>query len=202
MWPGPYGEWGSRNTWWRAATRALKRMGLDYVDISTATGPTRTRRWKRLCRLDYIVRSGGRCTWISTYDPEQTRQASKILRIWAALPDHQPRNNMFDRWMRRGCWRPLREEGIGLSAFRRWPGSCDKYWTASGRFTRGQYEVAALGRQGERYPIDKVRRLRRSPGPRPVYSPNGCAWNLRLPEYDLALIGASPPEQVEEMWPP
>src|SRR4030043_1447279 len=105
MWPGPYGEWGSRKYLVASADQILKRMGLDYVDIfySHRFDPD-TPLEETMGALDYIVRSGRALyAGISTYDPEQTRQAAAILRSpGTPCLIHQPRYNMFDRWIEDG----------------------------------------------------------------------------------------------------
>ena len=100
MWPGPYGEWGSRKNLVASLDQSLKRMGLDYVDIFYSHRPDPdTPLEETMGALDYIVRSGRALyAGISTYDPEQTRQASRILReMGTPCLIHQVRYNMFDR---------------------------------------------------------------------------------------------------------
>jgi L-glyceraldehyde 3-phosphate reductase len=120
MWPGPYGEWGSRKYLVASLDQSLKRMGLDYVDIfySHRFDPE-TPLEETMGALDYIVRSGRALyVGISTYDPTQTRRAAAILReLGTPCLIHQPRYNMFDRWIEDGLLGTLAEEGIGCISF-------------------------------------------------------------------------------------
>ncbi|MGB4802328.1 MAG: aldo/keto reductase, partial [Anaerolineae bacterium] len=120
MWPGPYGEWGSRKYLVASLDQSLERMGLDYVDIFYSHRPDpNTPLEETMGALDFIVRSGRALyAGISTYSPEQTRQAAGILRsLGTPCLIHQPRYNMFDRWIEDGLLDALADEGIGCIAF-------------------------------------------------------------------------------------
>jgi L-glyceraldehyde 3-phosphate reductase len=120
MWPGPYGEWGSRKYLVASIDQSLKRMGLDYVDIFYSHRPDpNTPLEETMAALDFIVRSGRALyVGISTYSPEQTRQAAAILRqLGTPCLIHQPRYNMFDRWIEQGLLDALAAEGIGCISF-------------------------------------------------------------------------------------
>ena len=100
MWPGPYGEWGSRKYLIASCDQSLKRTGLEYFDIFYSHRPDpNTPLEETMGALDFIVRSGRALyVGISTYDPEQTRQAAKILRdLGTPCLIHQPRYSMMDR---------------------------------------------------------------------------------------------------------
>ena len=120
MWPGPYGEWGSRKYLVASLDQSLKRMGLDYVDIfySHRFDPE-TPLEETMMALDYIVRSGRALyVGISNYQPEQTRQAAQILReLGTPCLIHQPSYSMFNRWVEDGLLDTLAEEGIGCIPF-------------------------------------------------------------------------------------
>ncbi len=119
MWPGPYGEWGSRKYLVASIDQSLKRMGLDYVDIFYSHRPDpHTPLEETLGALDFIVRSGRALyAGISTYSPEQTRQAARILRqLGTPCLIHQPRYNMFDRWIEQELLQTLDEEEQRLLA--------------------------------------------------------------------------------------
>ena len=123
MWPGPYGEWGSRKYLVASLDQSLKRMGLDYVDIFYSHRPDpNTPMEETMAALDFIVRSGRALyAGISTYSPEQTRQAAAILRgLGTPCLIHQPRYNMFDRWIGRACWTRWTRRASAASPFRRW----------------------------------------------------------------------------------
>jgi len=102
MWPGPYGDFGSRKYLVASLDQSLKRMGLDYVDIFYHHRPDpETPMEETMGALDYIVRSGKALyVGISQYDAAQTSQAVSILKdLGTPCLIHQPRYNMFDRWI-------------------------------------------------------------------------------------------------------
>jgi len=120
MWPGPYGEWGSRKYLVASLDQSLERMGLDYVDIFYHHRPDPdTPLEETMGALDFIVRSGRALyVGISTYDPDQTRRAAAILRdLGTPCLIHQVRYNMFDRWIEDGLIDTLDDEGIGCIVF-------------------------------------------------------------------------------------
>ncbi|MCX6067257.1 MAG: L-glyceraldehyde 3-phosphate reductase [Chloroflexi bacterium] len=120
MWPGPYGEWGSRKYLVSSLDQSLKRMGLEYVDIFYHHRPDpNTPLEETMGALDYVVRSGRALyVGISNYPPEQTKQAAKILRdLGTPCLIHQPSYSMFNRWVEDGLLTTLEEEGIGCIAF-------------------------------------------------------------------------------------
>lgn len=121
MWPGPYGEWGSRKSLIASCDQSLRRMGIDYVDIfySHRLDPD-TPLEETMGALDAIVRSG-RALYVglSSYNAERTRQAAAILaELGTPCLIHQPSYNMLNRWVERdGLKETLRELGIGSIAF-------------------------------------------------------------------------------------
>ena len=121
MWPGPYGEWGSRKYLVASCDQSLKRMGLDYVDIfySHRFDPD-TPLEETMAALDHIVRSGRALyAGISSYNAERTRAAVAILKdLGTPCLIHQPSYNMINRWVERdGLKDTLSELGIGSIAF-------------------------------------------------------------------------------------
>ena len=206
MWPGPYGEWGSRKYLVASLDQSLKRMGLDYVDIfySHRFDPN-TPLAETMAALDFIVRSGRALyVGISTYDAEQTQAAAAILRdLGTPCLIHQPRYNMFDRWIEEGVLAALDEEGMGCIAF---SPLCqgiltDKYLgdtpddsraaKIEGRFHWG--DAVTEGR------IGKVRQLRDIAQARgQSMAQMAIAWTLRHPGMTSALIGASKVSQIED----
>ncbi len=120
MWPGPYGEWGSRKYLIASADQSLKRMGLDYVDIFYSHRPDPdTPLEETMGALDYIVRSG-RALYVglSNYSAAKTRQAVKILReLGTPCLIHQPKYSMFERWVEGGLLDLVEEEGVGCIPF-------------------------------------------------------------------------------------
>jgi len=121
MWPGPYGEMGSRKYLIASCDQSLKRMGLDYVDIfySHRFDPN-TPLEETMGALDHIVRSGRALyVGISSYNSEKTREAAAILEdLGTPCLIHQPSYNMFNRWVETdGLKKTLAELGIGSIAF-------------------------------------------------------------------------------------
>ena len=120
MWPGPYGEWGSKKYLVASLDQSLKRMGLDYVDIfySHRFEPN-TPLEETMGALDLIVKQGKALyIGISSYSAENTQKALTILRdLGTPCLIHQPRYNMLDRWVENGLIDVLGEEGIGCIPF-------------------------------------------------------------------------------------
>src|SRR5215468_8840417 len=120
MWPGPYGEWGSRKYLIASLDQSLRRMGLEYVDIfySHRLDPD-TPLEETMGALDTAVRSGRALyAGISSYSPERTRDAYEILKsLGTPLLIHQPSYSMINRWIEGGLLDVLAEEGIGCIAF-------------------------------------------------------------------------------------
>ncbi|WP_339640904.1 L-glyceraldehyde 3-phosphate reductase [Jannaschia helgolandensis] len=202
MWPGPYGQWGSRKYLIASCDQSLKRLGVDYVDIfySHRFDPD-TPLEETMGALDYIVRSGRALyAGISSYNSERTREAAAILRdLGTPCLIHQPSYNMLNRWVERdGLLEALDEEGIGSIAFTP---------LAQGLLTRKYLSGVPEGSratQGKSLNPDAVT-------PEMVKALNGLndiaqsrgqtlaqmaiAWVLRG-GVTTALIGASKPEQV------
>jgi L-glyceraldehyde 3-phosphate reductase len=207
MWPGPYGEWGSRKYLVASLDQSLKRMGLDYVDIFYSHRPDPdTPLEETMGALDYIVRSGRALyVGISTYDPQQTKQAAKILReLGTPCLIHQPRYNMFDRWIEEGLLDVLSEEGIGCIGF-----SPLAQGILTNKYTGGVPENSRSAKYdnelhwGDKVTADRVAKVHQLI---PIAQARGqsmaqmaVAWVLRHPEMTTALIGASKVSQIEEI---
>ena len=206
MWPGPYGEWGSRKYLVASLDQSLKRMGLDYVDIfySHRFDPD-TPLEETMGALDYIVRSGRALyVGISTYDPEQTRQAAAILRdLGTPCLIHQPRYNMFDRWIEEGLLDVLADEGIGCIGFSPLAQGIltDKYLNEIPDDSRaGKYKDALhWGDSVNQQRLKRVVKLNELAKKRgQSMAQMAIAWVLRHPGMTSALIGASKIRHVEE----
>jgi L-glyceraldehyde 3-phosphate reductase len=205
MWPGPYGEWGSRKYLIASLDQSLRRMGLDYVDIFYSHRLDReTPLEETMSALDYAVRSGKALyAGISSYPPEQTREASRILRAMGTpCVIHQPRYNMFDRWIENGLLTALREEGIGCIVFSPLDQGLltDRYLTGIAPDSRaGKAHGALRPAQITDEKLDQVRRLNAVAQHRgQSLAQLALAWVLRHPELTSALVGASRVEQIED----
>ena len=207
MWPGPYGEWGSRKYLIASCDQSLKRTGLDYFDIFYSHRPDPNTPFEEtMGALDFIVRSGRALyAGISTYDPDQTRRAAKILRdLGTPCLIHQPRYNMFDRWIEDGLLDVLDEEGIGCIGF---SPLCqgiltDKYLKEIPDESRGGKYPGQLhwGDSVSAERVAKVRKLNEIAKARgQTMAHMAVAWVLRHPMMTSALIGASRVSHVEDI---
>ena len=205
MWPGPYGNWGSRKYLIASLDQSLRRMNVDYVDIFYHHRPDpNTPLEETMGALDHIVRSGKALyVGISNYSAEQTHEAVRILReLGTPLLIHQPRYSMLDRWIEDGLTDELRSSGVGAIVFSP---------LAGGRLT-GKYQsgIPADSRAAHdpRYlkpsMIDERLRAQTS-ALSAIAAARGqtlaqlaLQWVLRDGVITSALIGASRPEQVLE----
>ena len=205
MWPGPYGEWGSRKYLIASLDQSLQRMGLDYVDIFYHHRPDPdTPLEETMGALDHIVRSGKAIyAGISSYSPEQTRQAAQVLKtLGTPCIIHQPNYNMFDRWIEDGLLAALQEEGIGCIVFSPLAQGLltDKYLSGIPADSRAAKPHSFL--KPEHITDDKLAKVRRlhdlAQARGQTLVQLALAWVLRYPTITSALIGASRPEQIEE----
>jgi L-glyceraldehyde 3-phosphate reductase len=205
MWPGPYGEWGSRKYLVASLDQSLRRMGLEYVDIFYHHRPDpSTPLDETMGALDQIVRSGKALyVGVSSYSPEQTRQAAAILKsLGTPCLIHQPKYNMFNRWIEDGLLAAVREHGIGCIAFSPLAQGLltDRYLTGVPEDSRAAKPHGFL--QREQITDDvlaKVRRLHALALARgQTLAQMALAWVLRHPEVTSALIGASRPAHIED----
>jgi L-glyceraldehyde 3-phosphate reductase len=120
MWPGPYGDWGSKKYLVASLDQSLKRMGLDYVDIFYHHRPDpETPLEETMTALDLIVRQGKALyVGISSYQPAEAAKAFEILKkLGTPCLIHQPKYSMFDRWVENGLLDTLEEHGVGCIPF-------------------------------------------------------------------------------------
>lgn len=207
MWPGPYGEWGSRKYLVASCDQSLKRTGLDYFDIFYSHRPDPdTPLEETMSALDYIVRSGRALyAGISTYSAEQTREASRILReLGTPCLIHQPRYNMLDRWIEDGLLDVLEDEGIGCISFS--PLSqgilTNKYLDKIPEDSRAKKLEGEFhwGDEVSQKRLEKVRKLNEIAQARgQSMAQLAVLWVLRHKSMTSALIGASRPEQIKEI---
>jgi L-glyceraldehyde 3-phosphate reductase len=204
MWPGPYGEWGSRKYLLASLDQSLKRMGLEYVDIfySHRHDPD-TPLEETMTALDAAVRSGKALyVGISSYGPQSTRQASAILRgLGTPFVIHQPSYSMLNRWVEQGLLEVLEQEGIGCIAF-----SPLAQGLLTARYLHGVPDASrasedASFRKEMLTPrnLDNVRSLNQIAAQRGQSLPQmALAWVLRQPAITSVLIGASRWSQIED----
>ena len=205
MWPGPYGDWGSRKYLLASLDQSLKRLGLEYVDIfySHRHDPD-TPLEETMSALDHAVRSGKALyAGISSYKPEQTKQAAEILKqLKTPCLIHQPKYSMLNRWIEDELLDVLEDKAIGSIVF------CplaqglltDKYLNgippnsraakAHGFLQPDQITSELLEKIQARNQIAAQRNQ--------TLAQMALAWTLRDPRVTSTLIGASSVEQVEE----
>jgi len=203
MWPGPYGDRGSRKYLLASLDQSLQRMGLPYVDIfySHRVDPD-TPLEETLGALDTAVRSG-RAVYagISSYSPERTREAAAILRdLGTPLLIHQPSYSMLNRWIEDGLLDVLGDEGVGCIVF-----SPLAQGVLTDRYLGGIPEGSRASRPGTidrdqlgEETLAKVRALHQLAGRRDQsLAQMAVAWTLRDPRVTSALLGASSVAQLE-----
>ncbi|MGP7819620.1 L-glyceraldehyde 3-phosphate reductase [Niallia sp. 01092] len=205
MWPGPYGEWGSKKNLIASLDQSLKRMGLDYVDIFNSHRPDPdTPLEETMGALDQIVRQGKALyVGISSYSTEQTKEAVKILNeLGTPLLLHQPSYSMFNRWIEDGLQDVLEENGVGSIAF------CllaqglltNKYLSGVPTDSRAAKPTGFLGEnQVTEEIIHRVKKLNEIAGERgQSLAQMALLWVLRGGKVTFALIGASKVSQIED----
>ncbi|GFR37993.1 glyceraldehyde 3-phosphate reductase [Insulibacter thermoxylanivorax] len=206
MWPGPYGEWGSRKYLIASLDQSLKRMGLEYVDIfySHRFDPN-TPLEETMGALDSIVKQGKALyVGISSYDAEQTAEAIKILKeLGTPLLIHQPRYNMFDRWIEDGLQDVLEEHGVGSIAF-----SPLAQGLLTNKYLQGIPEDSRASKDSSPFlhpsditeeKLSKIRRLNEIAKERgQSLAQMALAWVLRGGRVTSALVGVSRVSQIED----
>ncbi len=205
MWPGPYGEWGSRKYLLASLDQSLKRMGLEYVDIFYSHRPDPdTPLEETMGALDSAVRQGKALyVGISNYSPEQTRQAARILRdLGTPCLIHQPRYSMLDRWVEDGLLDTLEEEGIGCIVFSPLAQGqlTDRYLHGIPQGARAtKTERVWLTPEDVKQNLPKIHKLNELAGRRgQSLAQMALAWVLRKPQVTSALVGASSVKQLED----
>lgn len=206
MWDGPYGEWGSRKYLIASLDQSLKRMGLDYVDIFYSHRPDpNTPLEETMGALDYAVRSGRALyVGVSNYSAEDTRKAARILReLGTPCVIHQPRYNMFDRWIEDGLTDVLTDEGIGCIPFSPLAQGLltNRYLNGIPEDSRAASEhTSELLRENVDSTLDKVRKLHQLAQERgQSLAQMAIAWDLRLDAVTSVVIGASRVSQIEDV---
>ncbi|QSF45899.1 aldo/keto reductase [Paenibacillus tianjinensis] len=205
MWPGPYGEWGSKKNLVSSLDQSLKRLGLDYVDIFYHHRPDpNTPLEETMAALDLIVRQGKALyVGISNYRPAEAREAAQILRrLGTPCLIHQPNYSMLSRWIEDGLQDVLAEEGIGTIAFSPMQKGIltDRYLNGIAPDSRAAGPSVFLSeREITEEVIGKVRKLNDIAAARgQKMSQLALSWVLRGGKVTSALIGASKVSQIED----
>lgn len=205
MWPGPYGDWGSRKYLLASLDQSLQRMGLDYVDIfySHRLDPA-TPLEETLGALDTAVRQGKALyVGISSYPAEETRESARILReLGTPLLIHQPSYSIFNRWVEPELLEVIGEAGVGCIAF-----SPLAQGLLTNKYLDGVPEDSRV-RRGNYLPIERAidpTNLERVRALSTIASRRGqtlaqlaLAWVLRDPRISSALVGVSSVKQLED----
>jgi len=205
MWPGPYGEWGSKKNLVASLDQSLKRLGLDYVDIFYSHRPDPdTPLEESLGALDLVVRQGKALyAGISSYRGAATVESARIMQhLGTPVTIHQPNYSLLDRWIERDLLDHTDRLGVGVIAF------CPlSQGLLTNRYLDG---IPADSRAGKptgflrpehitQDKLDRVRRLKALAGRRgQSLAQMALAWVLRDPRVTSALIGASRVAQIEE----
>jgi L-glyceraldehyde 3-phosphate reductase len=205
MWPGPYGEWGTRKYLLASLDQSLKRLGLDYVDIfySHRFDPN-TPLDETMSALDTAVKQGKAIyAGISNYRPQQTSDAAKILRqLGTPCLIHQPKYSMFERWVEDGELDVLEKEGIGCIAFSPLAQGLltDRYLKGIPKDSRAAKPTGYLQReQVTEAVIKKITALNELAKERgQSLAQMALAWVLRDKRVTTVLIGASKVKQLEQ----
>jgi len=203
MWPGPYGEWGSRKYLLASLDQSLGRLGLDYVDIfySHRFDPE-TPLEETMGALDRAVR-GGKALYagISSYSAAKTRDAVAMLRdLGTPLLIHQPSYSMLNRWIEPELLEVLGDEGVGCIVF-----SPLAQGMLTDKYLDGVPEGSRASRHGSLSPdlitdqtLAKIRGLNEIAARRgQTLAQMAIAWTLRDPRVTSALVGASSVEQLD-----
>ena len=205
MWPGPYGDGGSRKYLISSLNQSLKRMRVEYVDVFYHHRPDPdTPLEETMGALDAIVRSGKALyAGISNYPPEQAAQAIAILnRLGTPCLIEQPSYSMLNRWIEQGLTGVLRENGVGCIAF-----APLQNGILTGKYLRGVPEDSRAARDPRYLKPDRISDAMLSKVARlkPIADARGATlsqlalkWVLRDEVVTSALIGASRPEQIRE----
>jgi L-glyceraldehyde 3-phosphate reductase len=204
MWPGPYGDRGSRKYLLASLDQSLRRLGLDYVDIFYSHRPDpQTPLEETMGALHTAVQQGKALyVGISSYGPERTRQAAAILRdLGTPLLIHQPSYSMINRWIEDGLLDVLEEVGAGAIAF-----TVLAQGLLTGRYLDGIPEGSRASRPGtlahemltpER--LARLRELNRIAAERgQSLAQLAVAWALRDPRITSVVLGASSVAQLED----
>ena len=205
MWPGPYGEWGSKKNIIASCDQSLKRLQLDYVDIFYHHRPDPDTPIEETARaLDLLVQQGKALyIGISNYSAEQTKAITKVFRaLGTPFIIHQPRYNMLDRWIEDGLTDVLADEGIGAITF-----SPLAQGLLTNRYLNGIPADSRAARPDSPFlspekvdqTISTVQELKKIAQQRgQSLAEMALAWNLQQPTVASVLVGASRLSQLQD----
>ncbi|MDP4226201.1 MAG: L-glyceraldehyde 3-phosphate reductase [Bacteroidota bacterium] len=205
MWPGPYGNWGSRKYLMSSLDQSLKRMKLDYVDIFYSHRPDpETPIEETMGALADIVHQGKALyVGISNYKPEQAKKAIEVLKdMGVHCLIHQARYSMFERWVEDGLLNELEKEGVGLIAF-----SPLAQGMLTSKYFNGIPENSRAGRgvgylKPEQVTPEKVEKAKKlneiARNRNQSLAEMAIAWLLKDKRLTSVLVGASSPKQLED----
>lgn len=205
MWPGPYGDWGSKKYLVASLDQSLKRMGLEYVDIFYHHRPDpATPLEETMATLDLMVRQGKALyVGISSYQPDESAKAFDILkRLGTPCLIHQPRYSMFDRWVENGLLKVLDENGVGCIPFSPLAQGLltNKYLNGIPEGSRASSHRGNGAIDEEQVSDEKINKVRRLHAMAELRGQNlaqmALAWILKDKRISSVLIGVSRPEQV------
>ena len=203
MWPGPYGNWGSRKYLMASLDQSLRRMGLEYVDIFYHHRPDpQTPLEETMGALHDIVKNGKALyVGVSNYDAVQTVEAVRVLKeMGTHLLIHQPRYSLLARGAEEGLFDTRAREGVGCIAFSPLRGGVltDKYLAGIPADSRAGHDPRYLKPEMLTEDLlDKVRALNEiAAGRGQTLAEMALSWVLRQPQVTSLLIGASKPEQI------
>jgi len=204
MWPGPYGDWGSKKYLISSLNQSLKRMNLDFVDIFYHHRPDpETPIEETMAALDLIVRQGKALyVGISNYSADQTKKALKVLKeLGTPCLIHQPKYSMFERWIEGGLLEVLEDEGVGCIAF-----SPLAQGMLTNKYLKGIPEGSRASRHEFLRPemltdavlakINQLNQISESRGQ--TLAQMALAWILKDKRVTSVLIGASSTEQLDD----
>ncbi len=203
MWPGPYGEWGSRKYLLASLEQSLRRMGLEYVDIfySHRLDPETPLEETMGALATAVLQGKALYVGISSYSAEKTGEAAQILHdLGVALLIHQPSYSMLNRWIEPELLDTLEELGVGCIGF-----SPLAQGMLTDKYLHGIPEGSRASRHGSLSPklltdeaMEKIRALNEiAQGRGQTLAQMALAWTLRDPRMTSTLVGASSVEQLE-----
>jgi L-glyceraldehyde 3-phosphate reductase len=204
MWPGPYGDHGSRKYLTASLDQSLTRLGLDYVDIFYHHRPDpETPLEETMGALDAAVRAGKALyVGVSSYSPEATAEAARILReLGTPMVIHQPSYSMFNRWIEDGLLPVLEQEGVGCIAFTALAQGLltDRYLKGVPADSRAAQGKSLSQDQISDDNLARVRALNEiAAGRGQTLAQLALAWVLRDSRMTSTLIGASSVKQLED----